>query len=163
MVFPFRPAAAPGMQIKSSKHCANRLCMLCLAKTLSVAENQQFCKISSIPRFAMTMVHVQLRPAEFGTGDPLLSFASQTTSGESGLRQQRAVLKLRGSPDQNSALLTSSSRCRSAGFGTTGEGFSWWSLPKRCFAGIVPDFDCTGARRPENRLVGRNCRWKCES
>ena len=57
---------------------------LCLAKSLSVPENQQFCTISSISRFAMTMVHVQLRPAEFGTGGPMLSFASQTTSGESG-------------------------------------------------------------------------------
>jgi glycogen debranching enzyme len=43
-----------------------------------------FGTISSISRFAMTMVHVQLRPAEFGTDGPLLSFASQTTSGESG-------------------------------------------------------------------------------
>ena len=32
----------------------------------------------------MTMVHVQLRSAEFGTGGPLLSFAWQTTAGESG-------------------------------------------------------------------------------
>jgi hypothetical protein len=35
-------------------------------------------------KISMTMVHVQLRPAEFGTGGPLLSFASQTPSGESG-------------------------------------------------------------------------------
>ena len=56
---------------------------LCLAKTLSVP------KINSlhnflIAKFAMTMVHVQLRPAELGTGGPLLSFAPQTTSRESG-------------------------------------------------------------------------------
>ena len=48
------------------------------------ARNPQFCTISSIARFVMTMVHVQLRPAEFGPGGPLLSLASQTTSGESG-------------------------------------------------------------------------------
>ena len=42
------------------------------------------CTISSIARFAMTMVHVQLRAAEFGTDGPWLSFASQTTAGESG-------------------------------------------------------------------------------
>ena len=30
------------------------------------ARNPQFCTISSIARFVMTMVHVQLRPAEFG-------------------------------------------------------------------------------------------------
>jgi hypothetical protein len=73
-------------------------CTVCLAKTLSVPENQQFCTISSISRFAMTamtMVRVQLRPAEFATGDPLLSFASQTTSGDLALRQQLAVLKRR--------------------------------------------------------------------
>ena len=34
------------------------------------ARNPQFCTISSIARFVMTMVHVQLRPTEFGTCGP---------------------------------------------------------------------------------------------
>src|ERR1700757_3831330 len=39
------------------------------------------------------------------------------------------------------------------------------SILRRSFAGIALVFACTGvgSRRPENRLVGRNCRWKCES
>lgn len=56
----------------------------CASPKLCPCPKSTVCTISSIARFAMTMVHVQLRPVEFGTGGPWLSFASRTTAGESG-------------------------------------------------------------------------------
>jgi len=67
----------PGTENLVASACAS-------PKLCPCPKNQQFFTISSISRFAMAMVHVQLRPAEFGTGGPLVSFGSQTTSRESG-------------------------------------------------------------------------------
>ena len=52
----------------------------------------------------MTMVYVQLRSAEFGTGGPVLWFASQTTAGESGTSSASAVLKRRRARPKLSAF-----------------------------------------------------------
>jgi hypothetical protein len=69
---------------------------LCLAKTLSLSEKiNNFGTISSIARFAMTMVHVQLRPAEFGTGGRCFRSRRRLLLENLALRQQLAVLKRR--------------------------------------------------------------------
>ena len=56
----------------------------CASPKLCPCRKSTACAISSIARFAMTMVHVQLFAAMFRTVGPLLSFPSQTAAGELG-------------------------------------------------------------------------------
>ena len=101
--------------------------------------------LSSAGVSAMTGAHVSLRRIRVGPAHPLLSIASKPAPGKSRSPATVGCAEAQASPDPGWERLTKSSGYSPVVSGVLGSSLSCSLILRRSFAGIVPDFDFTGA------------------